>query len=169
MLRCCLPRTCWLRSRRGLLARRGSSERGLEYGELVICSIENTPSCRTGVWDCGGGTRCVWHRRSRKRVSCGYWRSWSCAETASQSLVASWHLAIINQLVRLRSRFKVVTVLVGRGVVFVPGSVLVVPLSQSSCLGRAHVMMIARGRYFCTYHQRVRILKPLLRCWRAVP
>jgi hypothetical protein len=76
---------------------------------------------------------------------------------------------VFIRFVRAHCRPRVVAVLVGRGVAFVPGPVFVVPLSQSSCLQRAHIVLLAWGKRFCTYHLRVRILKPWLRCWRAVP
>jgi hypothetical protein len=80
-----------------------------------------------------------------------------------------WASHVFVRFARARFRSRVVAVLVGRGVAFVPGPVFVVPLSQSSCLRRAHIVLRAWGERFCTYHLRVRILKPWLRCWRAVP
>jgi hypothetical protein len=130
----------------GVVNREGRHVRARRRCEVCMALLEVGFGCRAG-----GGVAC--------RV----------LELRRMVWLDVWASHVFVRFVRARFRSRVVAMLVGRGVTFVPGPVFVVPLSHSSCLRRVHIVLRAWGERFCTYHLRVRILKPWLRCWRAVP
>ena len=106
----------------------------------------------------------------------------SMSRAASFGTQSRWSLDMVSLEVRLHPKaphisirsvdkricLGFVAVVVVRSFASVAHTMIAVPLSLSSCLRRYQCVAIGHGKYNYTYHQQVRIQKPLSQCRCAV-